>query len=143
MDMLPSSQPSRKPTHAALHAQVAPLPPAPLAPLTDMMCSSLLLARSKQYNTLSSPRQYAQPPRGDTTAAAKSPPSRFPEEKDLMTWPCMVMRYSVLERLHTNSWSGCSGCSATLWIATSCPLAACGGLQTGRIRGTGGTSGCG
>ena len=48
-------------------------------PPTCMRCSSLPLAMEKQYNTPSSPRQYAHSPRGDRVNARKSPPTFFPD----------------------------------------------------------------
>lgn len=50
-----------------------------------MTCSSFPLEVPKQYSVESSPRQYTNSPRGDSAHDTKSPPSRFPEAKDLIT----------------------------------------------------------
>ena len=53
--------------------------------LACMRCSSLPDCTPKQYSWPSSPRQNIQSPRGDTQAATKSPPSRFPDWNDFTT----------------------------------------------------------
>jgi len=54
---------------------------------TCMTCSNLPAVLLKQYSVESSPKQYRNSPRGEVTAYTKSPPSRFPDWKDLTTRP--------------------------------------------------------